>query len=854
MVNKCVVTNCTSGYATGLKKPSFLFPEDSELRKKWIYFVNRKDWFPTKYSVICIDHFEEKNLKRGKSRCKLIWELHPVPTIHPNTILQTSILRTPTVSRRSPRKRAYATDELETFLNQDKVLNFSSFASEYAPNNHSFKKLENSVQYYNLFFDETTGVPAVRECISIDRNLHVTLTYNGYVIPLPEWFRSGHNCTVTKFSMLENFASYVKQKGEEYSIILKELNDIQHYKPQGRPKYSSTMIRFSLLLRYSSCQTYKLLLEQLPLPSLSLMKKLTTGGIDAVKVAKLLLEKESVSSDCVLLIDEMYLQKSVQYHSGNFVGQDEEGNMYKGIVVFMIVSLKKSIPCVIRSCPETKISGEWLKNEINACVFNLMEAGFKVRAIVTDNHATNVNAFTLLHKMYNGDKKLFIYHPAYNGSMKTYLFFDIVHLIKNIRNNLLNRKKFVFPSFKFSSFRDDVEVPEGYISWRMLYELYEKDETLQGHLRKAPRITYQAIHPGNNKQNVSLALAIFDESTSAAIKSYFPDRLDAANILSCFHKLFVICNSKQRFNTANQLGNAAVSGDNKPDFLLSFADWVETWSACPAFTLTSQTSHALITTLRCTAYLITDLLNEDYEYVLTARFQSDPIERHFSKYRQMSGGRFLVSLREVNSSEKILALNSIIKEDINFWDENIYTGDRTNDVIVKLQDELEQLSTEIYECELNDDSKQVAVSIAGYIAKTLAKRTACTKCKEKLISDEKDINHDEYLKLLSRGGLTTPNPSLRDFVFQSFSVLDFTSGKIQEVTENINVRKVSESVLINFQSNDINFTCENHKEWGKKFSVRATVNIFFNNQQKIANAAVRKDNIKDFKKRQTRKE
>ena len=198
----------------------------------------------------------------------------------------------------------------------------------------------------------------------------------------------------------------------------------------------------------------------------------------------------------------------------------------------------------------------------------------------------------------------------------------------------------MFPSFKFSSFRDDVEVPEGYISWRMLYELYEKDETLQGHLRKAPRITYQAINPGNNKQNVSLALAIFDESTSAAIKSYFPDRLDAANILSCFHKLFVICNSKQRFNTANQLGNAAVSGGNKPDFLLSFADWVETWSACPAFTLTSQTSHALITTLRCTAYLITDLLNEDYEYVLTARFQSDPIERHFSKYRQMSGGSF----------------------------------------------------------------------------------------------------------------------------------------------------------------------------------------------------------------------
>ena len=50
--------------------------------------------------------------------------------------------------------------------------------------------------------------------------------------------------------------------------------------------------------------------------------------------------------------------------------------------------------------------------------------------------------------------------------------------------------------------------------------------------------------------------------------------------------------------------------------------------------LSKQTSSALITTLRATANLIQDLLNENYFYVLTARFQSDPLERHFSKYRQ----------------------------------------------------------------------------------------------------------------------------------------------------------------------------------------------------------------------------
>ena len=70
--------------------------------------------------------------------------------------------------------------------------------------------------------------------------------------------------------------------------------------------------------------------------------------------------------------------------------------------------------------------------------------------------------------------------------------------------------------------------------------------------------------------------------------------------------------------------------------------------------------------------LIEDLLKEGYEYVLTARFQSDPLERHFSKYRQMNGGNFLVSLREVNNSEKILKLRSLIKEDIDIFEEDIF--------------------------------------------------------------------------------------------------------------------------------------------------------------------------------------
>ena len=46
-------------------------------------------------------------------------------------------------------------------------------------------------------------------------------------------------------------------------------------------------------------------------------------------------------------------------------------------------------------------------------------------------------------------------------------------------------------------------------------------------------------------------------------------------------------------------------------------------------------------------------------YILRARLQSDPIERRFSQYRQVSGGRFLVSLREVlNTADFIMPLTN----------------------------------------------------------------------------------------------------------------------------------------------------------------------------------------------------
>ena len=42
------------------------------------------------------------------------------------------------------------------------------------------------------------------------------------------------------------------------------------------------------------------------------------------------------------MVEEIYLQKETQYHSGQYVGASNDGTLYKGIVAFMIVGLRKS--------------------------------------------------------------------------------------------------------------------------------------------------------------------------------------------------------------------------------------------------------------------------------------------------------------------------------------------------------------------------------------------------------------------------------------------------------------------------------------------------------------------------------
>ena len=137
----------------------------------------------------------------------------------------------------------------------------------------------------------------------------------------------------------------------------------------------------------------------------------------------------------------------------------------------------------------------------------------------------------------------------------------------------------------------------------------------------------------------------------------------------------------------------------------------------------------------------------------------------------MSVVRFLVSLGKVNSAEKILVVTSDRKENLNFSEEDVYSPKRqVLEMVSKIKDEISNLLTELLEIKISDDIKEVALMIAGYIAKKLSKRKACAVCKVKTITDETSIKYDKHLRTLSCGKLICPlspipppSPSIKSF-------------------------------------------------------------------------------------------
>ena len=120
--------------------------------------------------------------------------------------------------------------------------------------------------FYKMQINET-GIPNFSQCIRIDVKMHVTMYVDNCSVPLPQCFRKGTTCTLNSITQLENFPFYLNNKKKEFSPSFASESEKIRY--QKRPHYCNEILCFSLMMRYTSMQSYKLMQKQYNLFSFS---------------------------------------------------------------------------------------------------------------------------------------------------------------------------------------------------------------------------------------------------------------------------------------------------------------------------------------------------------------------------------------------------------------------------------------------------------------------------------------------------------------------------------------------------------------------------------------------------------
>ena len=173
------------------------------------------------------------------------------------------------------------------------------------------------------------------------------------------------------------------------------------------------------------------------------------------------------------------------------------------------------------------------------------------------------------------------------------------------------------------------------------------------------------------RQNVNLALKVFDTSTYSALtifntthsssQSQTPEFLD---IIIKLWKIFNINTTHKHIRLNDEFSKPLEHNDERFTFLKLIANWPNCWRCRQGKhgKLSPQTftsfSHSCLALIEIANHLTQ---NCGFDYVLTSRLQNDSIEHHFGLYRMMSGAQYHIFYSQILKSERRIKLSSMLK-------------------------------------------------------------------------------------------------------------------------------------------------------------------------------------------------
>ena len=316
--------------------------------------------------------------------------------------------------------------------------------------------------------------------------------------------------------------------------------------PRGN-RYNVNENMFSLSLWHSSPKCYRLLKTTFSLPSITTLRR-SIRMIDMKpgfhqRVLDGIKEKATTytlqESLVVIAFDEMSIKTFLQYdeQTDSVIVYEDLGCSLKSnkiasyATVFMVRSMlgswKQPVGYFLTSGP---MKSEVIVNKLRECITKVKECGLNPQIIICDQGPNNRGCNRLLNVT---DGQYFII-----GNDKIYFLYDPPHLLKSIRNGLLNN------GFIFNG--NDV-------SFKHIRELYELKKELN--IDIAGKLSEKHINLNSfARMKVNLAVQALSQSVASGITcvvhlkgNLHPDALHTADFCEFFNNIFDIFNSKGKY-------------------------------------------------------------------------------------------------------------------------------------------------------------------------------------------------------------------------------------------------------------------------------------------------------------------
>jgi hypothetical protein len=415
--------------------------------------------------------------------------------------------------------------------------------------------------------------------------------------------------------------------------------DLNAKTSKGR-RYSEDTKAFALSLYHVSGKAYRLLSKLFCLPSKrSLLRWVSVlpdkPGLtdEAMKVIEQKVKTMNESSkQCIITLDEMSIKSNLQYDPSKdqVIGVEDDG-VTKGkllansALVFMLRGITETWKQPVAYYLVNESSNSAMVKEKLFQILKKMESiGLKVVAVVSDL-GSNFQKF-IRDLGVTPTRPWFVHNGA-----KIFYLYDPPHIIKAIRNNLINY------NFHFSG---------KVASWSDITTVYNHDKTLP--IRLCPKLTDRHMQPnGFQKMRVKYATQTLSHTVSAAVETYMSlGRLPSsacgtAELVSKLDQTFDCLNSST-FNSPKGLRRPITHNSPHEKFFQEMLTFIPNIKVINKDTTKDVTStlkclKALRVTINATLQLWNQLKESGLKFLCTRRLNQDCLENFFGQIRQQGG-------------------------------------------------------------------------------------------------------------------------------------------------------------------------------------------------------------------------